>query len=420
MTQSKALSFDRICWLGILLPLSIDNMLSLPLGKFNIRINYLFAALYCAVRGTQALRAYLSKKKLTLSAAPLTRQMQVAILGFALCGALGIFWSENPKRSVAYWVWTVGTLATLPWLIRSLHQRIGLAVLKSLLLYFLAQSVLITWDFVVHSLGAGSLAIGRVFMATAARPHAFYQEPNYYAGFAILMLTGIRLKLPELKAARDRAWLQGAFLLGLLSLALCTSKMGYAWVAAYGAWEALSWVARRWSRRVSTAALLAATVAIGGALWQAAPQLGEKLKRDESTQERIESARAATRIAVEHPLFGVGPGAAGAYYSRHGLDAWEGFPYLHGKSKEEWRSLPLSNNLWTEIMSEWGFVGFFFFVSFLVALAVRPFEGSDRWLVTLSILVVYAASQTLARFDLWVLLSLLGVIQVRAGGKGLT
>jgi O-antigen ligase len=293
--------------------------------------------------------------------------------------------------------------------------------------------LIITFDYVSLNILGFEFHLGRIHLEYGInpRPHAWYQEPNYFAGFAMISAIWIRQRLGEVKNSADRKFFGFVYVALAFGLVFCTSRLGWLGLIAMGLFE----LARPFMNRLqakefdigkfirtkaAAAALLISSILMMGA----SPQLlGESqniidliehsntpinlLKRP-SLMERIFNADAAYQVFRTHPWLGVGPGAAGADLVNH-------FPnhlYLQSevRSLDAQRNDPLSFSLYLELLSEWGILGTIFFL-IGVAFFFRNAPIQTRILGALLLGISYVTCQTLPRFDVWVALSMIWAIQ---------
>jgi O-antigen ligase len=143
---------------------------------------------------------------------------------------------------------------------------------------------------------------------------------------------------------------------------------------------------------------------VGFALWQAgylqAVVLG-KLGGDElgSRVKRIAFAIAGLRMFADHPLVGVGISQFGYYYN-----AYQPLGVLG--IAETVKLIP--NNIYVELLSELGILGFLLFAGFLTAVYVRlrPRELATLRLTFITMLFVWVAFPTYTVMFLWAFLGL--------------
>jgi O-antigen ligase len=141
--------------------------------------------------------------------------------------------------------------------------------------------------------------------------------------------------------------------------------------------------------------------------------------KDGSGSERLRGLGASLDVFFQRPLFGVGPGAAGAYFKRHMGD--HSFnKYLKEKFSEQeiekrkssgrggatdLKDDCLSYSVWAEVLSEWGFMGFSIFLGALFLMLKRIRNGFIRTATCTIIGIDFFLGQTLPRYDLWFLIS---------------
>jgi O-antigen ligase len=263
----------------------------------------------------------------------------------------------------------------------------------------------------------GQMHIGRVLMyysgdwGNLCRPHAWYQEPGYFSGFALLGLVGVywlykREILP--------LWRSVAGLTALMTIAaifIATSRMGWlglvVFVLTLAATSGRDWLKGkiRTSRAVVAAILLifAVTAPVVVKHWDTINyHMGRGVLnplKDHSFIYRSIRLWAGWQVFLENKWIGAGPGSAGPYFVEHVQDnAWKAsltLEYLDGIRHE-----PLSQNLYTELLSEWGIFGTICFFIGLATLLMSFKTRRDQLLVGLILAVIYTATQTLPRFDL--------------------
>lgn len=407
-----------LLWLIVLIPLSVDNYWSIPFKAYDIRIPYLGAALACltllaSVFSSSRLRGIIQSHFRSPSA--------LAFGGMGLAGGLGIYLNSTyPERGAYFWVWSMGTLVGVPLLARFFAAELGHFVPRSIAVYFSVQSLLVISDGVACNLTRGAFHLGRVLLhsdgvSLLCRPHAWYQEPGYFAAFGLVAAVFLKGCISFEKQARWARFHRFAYVLGIVALYCSTSRLG--WI---GATFLLGWDLKRYLRLkprvfisralwVGCAALL--MMASGLALIQSGnpkplvSPLGTALlspATDKSFSHRLWRTEVAWKVFTSHPWIGVGPGTAGAFAVDHRLDqktlSWfsqEAMPML--------RRDPLSQNLYTELLSEWGLLGTLFFLAGLFYYT-RSLSSPVRIQAWSALALVYVSTQTLPRFDLWLVL----------------
>ena len=401
------------CWAGILLPLSVDGAASVPFGNYDLRWSYFGFAAACLLaaaaalagepRARRALRAWVRDPAAALFA------------GMAVVGLLGFRNSVDPARSAMFLAWTAGTLLAVPPVVAFLRAVLGAWLPRSFAAYLGLQCLVIGWDTAVLHLGAPGLVLGRAGDSPFPRPHAWYQEPSYFAAFALLCLPWLRAQgraeegtwrtaFGACRAAALAAMVMTASRLGLLGALGVLVLDGLALLRAHGG-------ARTRVRPIvlaaGAAAVIAAFASLAGPRWAWGTITGKP--GTSSFGERAETARMGLRVFADEPWVGVGPGGAGAWYVRHWSDDLrQGIRERDGHVGRTWdlANEPLSHNMGTELLSEWGALGT---ALFLVGLGTL-LRGARGWAlaeVAWVLAIVAASCQTIPRFDLWICLALL-------------
>ena len=441
---------DLVLGLGILVPLSNDLSSWRPsFHGFHLRFNYFFYAIWVVVvlfrfRKDRALverfKAYVH--------APATR----AFLLMAGIGFLGALKSEIPGRSWYFLIWSAGTFLTLPFFVPELARRFQARSLRAFFFYVLAQSFLVITDAAICLTHPGKdefhpsdVHIGRVMLYQGpggwlCRPHALYQEPGYFAGFGLLcgLLFWIAASSNggfATEANQDRflgqtwtTWFRTGAITTFLSVVATTSRMGWVGVAVvaggFVAAMAYDWLLRPyvdrarmrvqvrqesrlpWIAGLIGVAVLAVTFYI--AREPIRLQLGNGIlapAKDSSMQYRNWRRTTALRVALANPWIGAGPGASGAYYIDH-FAATDSWAPNDEAGKNIMRHDPLALDLYSEVLSEWGFLGGLFYFAG-IGLMLWNLPSPYRWICMATLVVVYLSGQTLPRFDLWFVFSLL-------------
>jgi putative inorganic carbon (hco3(-)) transporter len=142
------------------------------------------------------------------------------------------------------------------------------------------------------------------FLRKCTRARGFYSIYMTLAGVLALALTAALPRLARLRA--DAWWLAPAWLVTVAGLALTYVRGAWLGFAA-GVVAVLIGLGRR--GLVATVAL----VLVAGALAVGLPGVGARLRtigslRDDTTRDRLAMLEAGRRLALEHPLTGVGPG----------------------------------------------------------------------------------------------------------------
>ncbi|MBN23389.1 MAG: hypothetical protein CL678_19035 [Bdellovibrionaceae bacterium] len=400
----------------VFLPISIDNYLNFSLWDYDIRPQYISLFLFYLF-----FLIFGQKKIIYLNDFYKNNKKLIYLWGsFFIVGLIGLQFSVVPKRTILFLIWSVGTMLGVPLFVWIVNQEIPSFLKKIFIVYLGLQSLLIIVDGILCIPTEGALHIARVMIysvpgkETLCRPHGFYQEPGYFAAFALIGLNF----LIGIKFSHSFFWekiKKGTLFLSILAILICTSRMG---------WLGLCWIGLSSILFVNRLQLkdrkilkklgfgfLSVLFIFSSLLYfkwdafhqQVIPDLTSPLS-DGSYLYRFNRMRAAYRVFKDHPWFGVGAGGAGAYLVDHyNGESWimeiaADIPFL--------RRDPLSQNLYTELLSEWGVLGFIFFFWFLWEMT-SSLSFSRRFTFLGTLLIIYLSTQTLPRFDLWMLIGMM-------------
>ena len=402
--------------LGILtlIPVSVDNSLSIPLGNYDIRANYIGFLLI-----SLSIFFFWTKKEITLQLREFYwNKMGGIILALALVGLIGLTQSFNLKRSIALWIWSIGTLATVPYMVRLYGRVFPIWLGRILVSYVFIQSVVVILDLYLGGVSEGELSIGRTMnyyywrTGYLIRPHAWYQEPGYFAGFALLGTLLARQMLLIDQKWKNFYWTSYAVI--PFAIIICTSRMGWLGVLFIALAEVFRYffaTQRIKIPRILIMIVLASPFLFAGLYFLKQEEIEHHLMKftkgfseDGSLGVRARRMKYAFRVFQESPLVGVGPGSAGAAYVSYFPDdpLLKKFPNF----KESWKNDPLALDLYSEVLSEWGALGFVFLSLFIYLLLNRAVI-TERWITIGVLLIIYLSSQTLPRFDLWLMIGAL-------------
>lgn len=395
-------------WLLTLIPLSVDQTLSLTVRDYHVRIQYLgFFLILCTWIWQYGLKRFIAEF--------VTHLKEPSVRCFLLMGAVGfcgVYLSSYRQRSSLFLGWSIGTLTLVPWIMKLVRKELGEWVVRSVVFYALIQAIVVIVDAAICVPSEGKLHIGRVMVysyvrgQSLCRPSAWYQEPGYFSLMGLLTAL-----LARVTAMRQAGYWRNFFLIStvviLVAICLSLSRMGWAGVALFAAWELFRLgkgkdaLQIRWTNSVK--ALVAAPFAVllifafshGSLVYR---YLGV-FKTDESFYARFLSTRAAIGVFQRNPWVGVGPGTAGAYVLDQARDLHPGIP-------EYMRWKPLSQNLYTELLSEWGSLGTLaFFLGFF--LMFKEIHWRRKVILFALVAIIWSSNQTLPRFDFWLLVGLL-------------
>lgn len=417
-----------IAWLLILVPLSVDNYWNIPFGDYDLRLNYFGAALALLIILFESLRRKSLKSQLLTF---FSNRFVQSFLAMAAVGILGMLQSSYPRRAAMFWVWSIGTLLGVPFLCAGMVDRLGKWIPRTLLTYGALQAVILIIDAMACIPSDGRYHLGRVMIYSflgdqiLCRPHVWYQEPGYFCAFALLLII---LTQRFLSTELDRSWrllFKAAYFLILSAVILSTSRLGWLGAAILIAFDAARAIRKSKrpgimsrARRNPRVLLLVSGVALAIGAFIGSGRIynyvGSGLVNpttDPSFVHRYFRLEKAWLVFKDHPWFGSGPGTAGAQLvDHHPSDPW--LTTMSASEKEKIRRDPLSQNLYTELLSEWGALGtiFFLFGIYWMFIGHPPAERAKIWII---LGLIYLSTQTLPRFDLWLMLSILWAIPGR-------
>ncbi len=418
--MSKALW--ALIGLLILVPLSVDNYWSIHVSEFKLRINYFGAFLVFVLAFFEIV--IVRRRDLQQKLSHYLRQPFVgAFTLMALIGLLGTYQSPRPFRATFFLIWSAGTLLFVPLLVDLLIVRLRSWVPRAFMIYFAVQSLVILTDTAICIPSHGQWSIGRVMIyhhdtvASLCRPHAWYQEPGYFAAFALLALIVTRIWVQFETSTLFKKVSVASMILGALATLATTSRMGWLGVALLIPFELVLQFKKGGESKFKVGKLGYAMIAVplvivglvGVTQWKSIYEnVGKGLvspTQDASFKSRYSRVVAGLEVFEHNRWVGAGPGTAGAYYAKQLHDGLLA-SFLTPADMETLNHDPLSQNLYTELLSEWGALGtmFFFLGLGLLLWPVTPFFR----LATLAVLIlIYSSTQTLPRFDLWFVLSLI-------------
>lgn len=365
-------------------------------------------------------------------------------MAFLLFGAVGVvatLQSVHFERSLFFLIWTLGTILMIPILVSEFYKQLGSFIPKSLVIYFTVVSFIVCLDLFLTRVTDGSVHIGNVdtlfhnvHKVTLYRPHGFYQEPAYFTVFALLMLVFVGYwKRQSLSKPWTRFCLFSQ-VLGLGAILVSGSRVGYLGLMFLFGFMVFKSILSRINlgsfrpRKSYELAAFALVLLIFGAVlfthWESYEGLFSVTMKqnfqDHSFLNRFERIMASIEVYSENIFIGAGPGAAGAYLIDSGssLEWTENLKHL---STDIVRNDPLSQSIFTEIMSEWGILGYSAFFMGLILMFSHLSVLACVQLIGL-VFVCYTATQTLPRFDLWIVLGGIAAIgpsekRMRIGAK---
>jgi len=411
-----------------LIPMSVDNLWSIPIKDYDLRVNYIGAAVIMLLAAVDFLRSHSFRK----SFLEFIKEKFFLYFGLmALVGLMGLWVSEHPVRSAFFWLWSMGTLIGLPILVFYTHYRFKKWFTRSVLCYSLLQALLVTVDALLCIPSGGKLHIARIYIdyygsenTPFCRPHAGYQEPGYFCGFALLAAVLARLNAEKENSLfwKRISWMSYACL--LLATVLTSSRMGWLGVSVIILLEMILIIFPGFKKdstlfsysKIKKQLALPAILVIFSSLffitqWDhiqntVGKGLTEPLKNG-SFSGRFKTLKAGVDVFQATPWVGSGPGGAGAYLVKH----FPHHPHLRNLTPEGLQYIrrdPLSQNLYTELLSEWGIIGTLAFFIGLCWMFIK-LPVAIRWLGLASLGIIYLSSQTLPRFDLWFIISTLFV-----------
>ena len=457
-------TFLIILWSCLLIPTAFDNHFSFELAGYSIRLNYLALALSLFLYSlplffsfkTQSLQNHYARLLSTLT----SQRFHIFFILFFLSGLISLFFSpvkDNgaKEHSFIYWLWGFFTVMAIPYVLLNTEKTLKEWFYILFFIYYTGCVFILLWDTAFLYLNR-HLLIGLSGNAgNIPRPHLFKEEPGYLAAYWSICLLCMRYMKARLSLNGENLNKLLSFfhshsfklyLLGILCLILCFSKMGLV-VAFYLIVLEVSYQFFIKSRRpfikityLTVSILFICSIfyylfihqtyaddqtnsitkyphyvkhhlvknTIANATFAFNADLFDKDTIRPFSTPRIRRGEAGFKVFLNEPLLGVGPGLATHYY-------YQAYPVPPNPNFSPKRQ-PLSHNLYTELLSEWGLIGtFLFFISLYFIFS------SHSLLLKLqiygSLFLIYATAETLARFDLWFFIFILWLITSSLSAK---
>ncbi|MBL8993054.1 MAG: O-antigen ligase family protein, partial [Spirochaetia bacterium] len=120
---------------------------------------------------------------------------------------------------------------------------------------------------------------------------------------------------------------------------------------------------------------------------------------------RFIDMRMAMEIFVDHPWFGAGPGQAKKLFFAH-PESYKVSGLLSRSETYEKSSGPIGNCLYTELLSEWGILGFTAYLCGIFFMFWRT-GAAIQWRLWPILGLLYFTTGSLPRMDLWLYIALL-------------
>ncbi len=347
-----------------------------------------------------------------------------------LCGAVGVLMGEHPERSRLMWIWTMGTLLVVPWVAQQMILLYGRPLARGGVVYVLAQSLVIIFDLIAAQWSHGKIHLGLVTEYHHAgqesfwRPHAWYQEPGYFAGFMLISQVYLILVMQTEEHPVWRRVFLATQLISLVALAACTSRVGWIGLGVLGLFWIFRFLSGRFKRfKISNPRvfILPAALLLLLAIFSGKGFSNYLVKgflnplADQSFSYRFLKVSQALEVFKDNPFFGAGPGGAGFYFVEHFSDT-KLSEAIEPATLGYMRHDPLAQSIYLELLSEWGLYGSFFFALGLLYLTRRVKFGLT-WLTRGIIIVIYLSAQSLPRFDLWWMIASIWALSRHAEAK---
>ncbi len=422
----------------IVIPLSVDNLLSISWLGFHFRINYFGHALALAAVLAAAL---FDRERRSWLLNYIKSKSTVFFALMAASGLIGVASSENFRRSCFFLVWSAGTLLTVPLVVFALSRCFKLIFLRLASGYLAIQGFTILIDSLACSLKL-PFHLGRAVNfgehVPFCRPQAWYQEPAYFCSFALISLLWIRRAPWMEKEFFWKAYGAVCFALTAVGIILSTSNTGWLGLVAFLFFEAIfllnryrdSGAIRKWIREnrgralswagISALFLVGLSFLFSSGLSYTWSRLS-RLEGFSTEQVRYQNARISLAIFGQKPWFGAGPGSSSAYLVLKMPEEFEKWRQVNNPkvAPETYANDPFSYTLWGELLSEWGIIGASFFVlGFLYLFYSSHFSRIEALQFAAVFFVVSMTWQTISRYDLWFSLSMLATwTSVSRAGK---
>ncbi len=383
-----------LIYLGMLIPSIFDTYLTFEINYYTLRLSYLFLIL-----GLLYLLSFKTNKLNLIKKPPL---FYLLFLFFCLLGLLNLFKTISLKHSFLYWAWISQTILLLPLILKEIiSAQLKKVILIFLIYYGLCLSFLL-WD-IVHSNLSTGLEIGFINQTFFKRPHLFKEEPGYLAIF--WLQASISVKLAScffLENPKIRKTLFGFYLVGVIALFFSFSKMGMvASLFLISSEGFLFFKNKPYLKKpifliCASFVFLASLFVTKQAFFSNRPINSKNIKGIFET--RLKQLKRSMLVFKQSPILGVGSGNAKSAYEK--TLSIPSFSALNQKNLHK----PLAHNLYTEILSEWGLIGFFLFFSALAVMFLKIPIQTTSIQILICLLLAYLSSETIARFEVWLFL----------------
>ena len=387
-------SFLLLIYLGMLIPSAFDTYLTFEINYYTLRLSHLFLAL-----GALYLLLFNIQKLNSIKKPPL---FYLLFLFFSFFGLLSLFKDVPLKHSFLHWVWVSQTILLLPLILKEIISTQLKKVIFIFLIYYGLCLSFLLWD-IVHSNLSTGFEIGFINETYFKRPHLFKEEPGYLAIF--WLQASISVKLAScffLENPKIRKILFGLYLVGVITLFFCFSKMGMVISLFLISSEGFLFFKKKFYLKkpiflICTSFIFLTSLLITKqAYFPNKPINSKNIKK--LFQIRVIQFKKSMIVFKQHPLLGVGSGNAKNAYEKMLQNPT--FSALNPKNLYK----PLAHNLYTEILSEWGLIGFFLFFSALAVMFLKIPIRITSIQILVCLLLAYLSSETIPRFEVWLFL----------------
>ena len=442
--------FFILLWICLLIPTISDSHFSIFIKDYNIRLSYLVlaTALVLFVYPLIFKRGGRSNLYQTILDKLTSQKFYIFFILFLLTGLASIIFSpiksiSDREHAFFYWMWAVGTILALPYVLLALEHKIQQWFYLLFFIYYLACVLMMLWDTVFIHINQ-DLTLGGINKGghNVLRPHLFKKEPGYFAAYWSLAIIYMRHLKQHLAAQKLNSLLKFFhsytlvwYGLGIFCLLLSVSKMGFLVAAFLLLVEAIYQILncqKRIIRIVYTSIIAICLLASLSYYFLVPTKINSGTNRITRymvyikhhlfqyailntkiffTRElfnaksirgfshpRTRRAEAGFKIFLQAPLLGVGTGLAADYYKKY-------YPSPPNPALTPSKQ-PISHNLYTELLSEWGAIGTLLFFLGIYFLFNRA-PPLPKLQIYGMLALIYATAETLPRFDIWIYIFML-------------
>ena len=441
--------------LFIILFFSITNRyLAIEIGHYTLHLYYIIFALLsiCLIN---PIYTQLNTSRIVIKDVINISPYWLFFLFLSFSGLLSLLYYcyryqdySSVPHTLIYLIWTSGTLLFVIPVTIYFKNRYTTFVDKVLTLFLIIQSVVLFYDFIICNLQYSQFAIGfyiqngitNISNFFLYRPHFLEGEPAYLVTYSVFLIAYFRVNILTKYRVLFKIPCAAIYIFLLFSIVLTTSRTGILSVVLLLLYDGCQLILRPYAilsslknqlkdarnKIISIVLLgvflftflrffyvfdiyLAKNISFLNKLSISETQL-TKLNNNNNTnlieidtdkyfsvKERRDRYKRGFEIFKNNILLGVGAGNSYYHYNH--------FIKNRTKNKDNYNH-PISLNLYTEMLAEWGVIGFILFLIGLVLLLYQKKKG-NLFLYLSLFLVIALSGHTISRFNLWFSLALL-------------